>query len=99
MSEAPASPVSPLPIADRLILGYEDLRRQVLGGVGAGRGCALFLRQGMRSWIEAWQDTWRTPPDAPRERDREPMMPAQVRADVVLLLASMVLHHQPEVMR
>ena len=36
---------------------YEDLRRQVLSptGVGrGGRGVVLFLRQGMKAWMDAW---------------------------------------------
>ena len=91
--------MSPSVIDDRLVLGYEDLRRQALGGVGTGRGLVLFLRQGMRSWIEAWPRTWHVPVDPSREHAPASTMPGAVRADVVRLLASLVLHQEPEVRR
>lgn len=86
-------------IDDRLVLDYEDLRRQALGGVGTGRGLVLLLRQGMRSWIEAWPRTWHVPVDASREQAPASTMPEGVRADVVRLLANLVLHQTSEVRR
>jgi hypothetical protein len=46
-----------VPMVDReMVAGYEELRRQVLGASDSTRGgwgLTLFLRQGMRSWMEA----------------------------------------------
>jgi len=61
-------------------------------------GLALFVRQGMRSWIEAWRCcTLGTPP---AQHQSEPAVPAPLRTELTLLLASMVLlNHQMEVVR
>ena len=44
-------PTSPDVHSDALRFSYEDLRTQVLVG-GRGPGLAIFLRHGMREWIE-----------------------------------------------
>ena len=49
-----APPLTPI---GNMVGHYEDLRRQVLSqtGVGrGGRGLVLFLRQGMKAWMDAW---------------------------------------------
>jgi hypothetical protein len=93
-----AQPVSTSKIDDTLTARYEELRSQVLGGLGHGMGLALFLRQGTRSWIEAWRQCSLA---APREQNQsEPAVPAPLRTELTLLLASMVLlNHQTEVVR
>jgi hypothetical protein len=85
-------------IDDALVARYEELRSQVMGGLGNGMGLALFVRQGMRSWIEAWRYcTLGTPPAQPQP---EPALPAPLRTELTLLLASMVLlNHKMEVVR
>ena len=59
----------------------------------------LFLRQGTRSWIEAWRAVGVLA--APREQNQsEPAVPAPLRTELTMLLASMVLlNHQTEVVR
>jgi hypothetical protein len=92
-----AQPVSASNIDDTLIARYEELRSQVLGGLSHGMGLALFLRQGMRSWIEAWRQCTLA---APREHQSEQAVPAPLRTELTMLLASMVLlNHQTEVVR
>jgi len=61
-------------IDDAFVARYEELRSQVMGGLGNGMGLALFVRQGMRSWIEAWRYcTLGTPP---AQHQPEPAVPA-----------------------
>jgi hypothetical protein len=81
-----------------LVARYEELRSQVMGGLGNGMGLALFVRQGMRSWIEAWR--YCTLGTQPAQHQPEPAVPALLRTELTLLLASMVLlNHQMEVVR
>jgi hypothetical protein len=93
-----AQPVSASKIDDTLTARYEELRSQVLGGLAHGMGLALFLRQGTRSWIEAWRQCALA---SPREQNQsEPAVPAPLRTELTMLLASMVLlNHQTEVVR
>ena len=90
-------PVSASKIDDTLIARYEELRSQVLGGLGHGMGLALFLRQGMRSWIEAWRHCTL---GAPREQNQsDPTVATPLRTELAMLLASMVLLNHQEASR
>ncbi|MDA2924466.1 hypothetical protein MYX65_07390 [Acidobacteria bacterium AH-259-L09] len=84
-----------LPIAqgtDPLVARYEELRSQALGGVGRGQGLALFLRQGMRIWMEApFQRSLQVSVAGP-PRDGQPEGTLPLRMEMTMLLASMVLH-------
>ncbi|HEY1265290.1 MAG TPA: hypothetical protein VGF06_17300 [Terriglobales bacterium] len=44
-------PTAPDADSDVLRISYEDLRTQAVGG-GRGPGLVIFLRHGMREWIE-----------------------------------------------
>lgn len=75
---------------------YEQLRAHVLGGSGRGTGLILFLRQGMRAWMEACDHP------APAalasihaDSDAAPL-PPQARADMAFVLAAMVLNNRLE---
>jgi hypothetical protein len=81
-----AQPVSASKIDDTLTARYEELRSQVLGGLGHGIGLALFLRQGTRSWIEAWRQGTLA---APREHNQSE--PAQGGV-ISPLMANIYLH-------
>ena len=86
-----------------LVARYEELRQQALGkwerGWG-GRGFALFLRQGMKGWMEAW---YRCVPEIPahplRGYSREEIVSLDLRAEVVMVLTGMVLREGQEVRR
>ena len=39
---------------DRLVERYEELRRQAAGELGRGAGMVVFLRQGMKVWMDSW---------------------------------------------
>ena len=82
---------------------YEELRQQALGrwerGSG-GRGFALFLRQGMKGWMEAWSRCVPEIPTCPlRGYSREEIVPLDLRAEVVMVLTGMVLREGQEVRR
>jgi len=83
-----------------LIAGYEELRSQVLAGCGNGIGMTLFLRHGMRSWIEAWRSSNGSAPAAQRgESHPNHTVAVDLRSEIALLLTSMVLNTHPEVNR
>ena len=77
---------------DGLIAAYEELRRQILNGQ-RGPGLALFMRRGMREWINACS-LCLTPSPA-RDFTAAPdqaVLPQGARTEVVLILAGMLLH-------
>jgi hypothetical protein len=87
---------------EEIVNCYEELRRQVRGEWGGRRGAlglALFIRQGMKGWMEAWSHCLLggvamklQNPSGPEER-----VPRDLHAEVVTILASMALHRRPEV--
>jgi hypothetical protein len=78
---------------------YEELRRQFLEHCGA-QGLALFMRRGMRAWMQAWSQcaapSSRLPP-TPMASGQE-TCPVQLHAQVAMLLADMVLLARQEVL-
>ncbi len=82
--------------SEELLARYEELRRQALQPAGAmrrGEGLALFMRRGMKEWLQAWSRCMVS--DAKRDKEqtnREEMICADVRTDVVMIMAGMVLH-------
>jgi hypothetical protein len=99
MTQSAPSPL-PAPYAGMVDL-YEQLRRQVLSlkcGGSADHGLALFLRQGMKRWMDAWP---RCPiaesPKAPIPcRPVEAVVPWDLRAEVVAILTGMALSIRQE---
>jgi hypothetical protein len=77
---------------DGLIAAYEELRRQLLNGQ-RGPGLALFMRSGMRGWMNGCSlyvapsptKEFTTAPD-------EAVLPPGARTEIVLILAGMLLH-------
>jgi len=83
--------------ADALRFSYEDLRTQVLVG-GRGPGLAIFLRHGMREWIELCCSC--TPVIAAIEPVsvcvRPEYVPAEARSAIVMILAGLFLQKRLE---
>lgn len=79
-----------------IIERYEELRREMLssnGGSGGGPGLALFLRQGMKGWIDAWRHSRIAEPPRPPVvcGPVEAVVPWDLRAEMVAILAGMAL--------
>ena len=74
---------------------YEALRRQVLDqsdGIPHGQGLALFMRSGMRVWMQAWRQCMALAPELPPQPvGSEAILPLTMQQDVAMILASMVL--------
>lgn len=89
---APTSPTAAPTDKDALIAAYEELRRQFLKRQ-LGPGLTLFMRRGMREWMNAYS-LWVAPPpvSAPTTPDDAAVLPPGIRTEVVLILAGMLLH-------
>jgi hypothetical protein len=85
---------------DGLVERYEELRCLALGCRGAAaQGLALFVRRGMRAWMQAWSQLSPPPPPAcAAPPDDSQTCPAQLHAEVAMLLTSMVLLARQEVL-
>ncbi len=81
-----------------MVAHYEELRRLALGCRGAqAQGLALFIRRGMRAWMQAWSQC--VPPPLPASEallDDPHTCPPRLHAEVATLLASMVLFARQE---
>jgi hypothetical protein len=79
---------------------YEEPRRQILNGQ-RGPGLVIFMRRGMREWMNAWSPC--VAPSPAKERTAAPdeaILPQGARTEVVLILAGMLLHgYQERVVR
>lgn len=87
--------------ADPTILArYEDLRRQALHPADPahrGSGLVLFVRQGMKSWMETWSRCIPSIPAKPRiKTGLEQASPIQGSRELVAILASMALGSRQE---
>ena len=80
---------------DSLIAAYEDLRSRVLGVSDRGKsgpGLTLLLSRGMQEWMQACTEFFQTVPEKRRDcTSREAPLPSDVRAEVVVVLAGMLL--------
>jgi len=83
----------PTPVADPgLAARYEELRRQVRDGAGTATGLFLFLRHGMRAWMQtplSSAASCREPDE--KETGRDANAAPRSRAGLVLVLAAMAL--------
>ena len=76
---------------------YEELRRQQVlrpcGRTGGGLGLALFLRQGMKGWMDGWSRCVAAGPAKTPDRSRpgEEIVPWDLRGEVAAILAGMAL--------
>ena len=79
---------------------YENLRAQVLAGRRAP-GLVLFLRQGMREWLDVCGSTTVVVATIePLERTtKAQIVPPDMRSEIVLILAGLFLQKRGEVHR
>ena len=91
---------SPLPttMPDRpaLVGAYEELRRQFLNRQ-YGPGLVILMRRGLREWMNtcsSYLDT--SASSVPAAPDDETILPQGVRAELVVILAGMLLHRCQE---
>jgi hypothetical protein len=78
---------------DELVTTYEELRRQFLHGQ-PGPGLALFLRGGMWELMNACSLSGAAPSTTkgPAVASEDTVLPQGMRAEVVLILAGILLH-------
>jgi hypothetical protein len=77
----------------RLVAAYEELRSQAIQGWQRGPGLALMMARGFRSWMEACSQLFAIQCSRMQIADRpEQSIPSGLRGEIVLLLASMMLH-------
>ncbi|MCX6922414.1 MAG: hypothetical protein NT154_04250, partial [Verrucomicrobia bacterium] len=81
---------------DCLAAEYEELRRHALNGSGRGSGLIVFLRRGMRAWMD--QERSFAPHAAAPASTSDPAacLPRPQTAAAVLLLAGMALGARKE---
>jgi hypothetical protein len=79
---------------------YEQLRqdamRQSISG-GRGLGLALFLRSGMKAWMQAWSECASDETEMHSSSGGNETIPVDLRSQVTSLLAGMILLLQQEV--
>jgi len=83
----------------RLVTAYEELRAQAIMGWRRGPGLVLMLTRGFRCWMQAAIQLFDTAsiPHMPVRRP-EYGVAADVRNEMVIVLASMLLHRASKVM-
>ena len=82
-----------IPAADcRLIAAYEELRSQAIQGCRQGPGLALLTARGFRCWMEVCHPLL-APESSKAQAPEQPEtgLPAGLRGELVVLLASMLL--------
>jgi hypothetical protein len=79
---------------------YEQLRHDIIGGSygGEGLGRALFLRRGMKAWMQAWSECAcdLAPPTPPLQSGVDESIPVNMRSQITTLLVGMILSLQQE---
>ena len=81
----------------KLTAYYEQLRGDALNRSGHGFGLALFLQQGMTAWMRAWSEWTNELQTLPASAlPLAAPLPAAVRAQLTLILASMLTRPRQE---
>jgi hypothetical protein len=82
---------------EELTAHYEQLRDDVLNRSAHGFGLALFLQQGMTAWMRAWCECAHAPQTPPASAvPLAAPLPSAVRAQLTLILASMLTRPRQE---
>jgi hypothetical protein len=81
-----------------LVVRYEQLRADVLGGASraSGLGFTLFLRQGMTAWLRAGASTARPMPMSVAPAHTMSAWSGDVRAQAASILAGILLSYRSE---
>jgi len=85
--------------SEETVQGYEALREEALAGRKGpgGLGLSLFLRDGLACWMRAWAQATASRVGRMRESERaEQGPPADVRSELVVILAQMALSPRGE---
>lgn len=94
--KTPSSLPTAVPDKSALVGAYEELRRQFLSRQ-YGPGLVIFMRRGLREWMNtcsSYLDTSASSVPAPPHD--EAVLPYGVRAELVVILAGMLLHRCQE---
>lgn len=96
----PAPTIVAVEIREALSSSYEELRHIALAGTGVrarGIGLALLIRSGMARWMEACVTALARPTLAVLQQiETPPLLPADVRVEVAMVLAQMALSTQSQ---
>jgi hypothetical protein len=87
---------------DELVAHYEQLRKDALSpaiGRSPAPGLALFLRKGMIAWMRAWSPCMSAVAEAASPAVATPSCPQDIRAQLAVLLAGLILGQQLEATR
>jgi hypothetical protein len=91
------------PLTTDLAAQYEQLRSDVLSSPvsrGHGLGLGVFLRQGMLGWMRAWSRCTDGPPPRPSPPPQtDTTLPLEIRSQMTIVLAAMIVGQQQEVFR
>ena len=79
-----------------LVAGYEELRRQMLIKQ-RGPGAAVLMRSGLWAWINACSACAPLPTKVSTQSDAAPVVPQGLHAEIVLILAGMLLRGYQEI--
>jgi len=86
-------------IRQDLVAYYEQLRRDATDVCARGReglGLTLFLRRGMTAWMQAWSQCISCVTPQVQPQPATAPVPIDVRAQVAMLLAGIILGLQQE---
>lgn len=78
---------------------YEQLRRDAISRSarsGGGLGLALFLRRGMTAWMQAWSECAAAETESYPTSGGKETIPADMRSQLAILLAGMILSLRQE---
>src|SRR5262249_36337822 len=87
-----ADPDSVVGVDGRLVAAYEELRSQAVNRFQQGPGMAILMTRGFRCWMEACGQILGSPSQTGPQKCLESSSPAGLRGEVVVLLASILLH-------
>jgi hypothetical protein len=76
----------------RLVAAYEELRSQAVERFQQGPGMAILMTRGFRCWMEACGQLLGSPSVSGPQKCLEACSPVGLRGEVVVLLASILLH-------
>ena len=76
----------------RHVAAYEELRSQAVKQFRQGAGMAILMTRGFRCWMDACGQILGSPSETGPQKYSESCSPVGLRGEVVVLLASILLH-------